>query len=631
MTGMIPLGELDAAADLTTAANIDRYSESQIAVDRRINVAVKPLVASAIADDDSVRLAAIAAMKDAAVIEGVSWSKGALAATDLNTLYNPGVYRLSGAAATGTSNLPPFTGPGAPIVFLTITNVTVSGNTYAVQEVARYGPYAERWWRVSRNTSGAWMGWARTLDSRLIPLDTGANVDDLRLTATYEVSTPTIAAGIQNLPIPNPGILEILTTSNGIVIQRYTTYGGAQAVHLRTSSNVTNGTLGSWTDITASPSTTGGNASNAALSHTDLLSRARTRRGGRIGTAGRGAIALRFDHHLDSFKTKILPLLQERNLPWTQVINPQNVGTGDDNMTWPEIQQMCLDSGGEVWNHGGDHANAMANAAIETQIVGALSTLETNLPALAIEGWAPPGIEAGGYGGAAPFATTTQNTRTFAGQLILENHAFVAGYAAGQYRILDPTVQPIGAPHVTIDQASPSSLTTALTAARDRKAGVAFMLHPNYLGESGYLSVANLIAFLDEIVRMRAADEIAVLSYAGLWVADQTLDYRHDLTPRSQSSKTVSANQVHTVTVPQYRMDQHFGATREISVNLNAASTGTVKIQVGTGPQTSHAVTTGDNTVHRYVTIPADASTDIIISVSATVGATITRVSALAV
>ena len=76
MTGMIPVGEIEAAADLTTGALIDRSSASQVAVDRRIGKQVLPLVADAIADDDSVRLAAIAAMKDAAVIEGVAWTRG---------------------------------------------------------------------------------------------------------------------------------------------------------------------------------------------------------------------------------------------------------------------------------------------------------------------------------------------------------------------------------------------------------------------------------------------------------------------------------------------------------------------------------------------------------------------------
>ena len=57
--GLIPLGEFEAAGDLTTAANIrDEQTESHAAV---VEV-VQPAVAAAVADDDTVVLATAAAV-----------------------------------------------------------------------------------------------------------------------------------------------------------------------------------------------------------------------------------------------------------------------------------------------------------------------------------------------------------------------------------------------------------------------------------------------------------------------------------------------------------------------------------------------------------------------------------------
>lgn len=73
MAGIIPIGELTAASDLTTGALVDRsLSRSQQAVDRRVNAAVVPLVAQAIADDPTIIQAALDAIDNAIDINGLS-------------------------------------------------------------------------------------------------------------------------------------------------------------------------------------------------------------------------------------------------------------------------------------------------------------------------------------------------------------------------------------------------------------------------------------------------------------------------------------------------------------------------------------------------------------------------------
>lgn len=69
MAGMIPVGEIEASGDLTTAANIDgTTSYSGAAVDRRIQMRVRPLVNEAVADNPDLVGMAGAALTTA--IEG---------------------------------------------------------------------------------------------------------------------------------------------------------------------------------------------------------------------------------------------------------------------------------------------------------------------------------------------------------------------------------------------------------------------------------------------------------------------------------------------------------------------------------------------------------------------------------
>src|SRR5699024_9441502 len=168
----------------------------------------------------------------------------------------------------------------------------------------------------------------------------------------------------------------------------------------------------------------------------------------------------------------------------------------------------------------------------------ALAQMAASLPRLAVEGWAPPGLSDGEYMGAAPFKTVEQNTSTYTGQLIMRNHAFVAGYADGVYRTLDPSIFPIGAPHVTLDRANPGQVGRIIDALGSD--GVAFMLHPTYLDQPDYISLADFTAILDDIVARRDAGELRVLTYSGLWLADAASD-RADNLVAGQDSETTGA------------------------------------------------------------------------------------------
>jgi peptidoglycan/xylan/chitin deacetylase (PgdA/CDA1 family) len=523
--------------------------------------------------------------------------------TDLNTVTAPGVYSVESSTSAATLvNAPAGATTGAVLV-----TRTANGNVQ--QQYITTGTPATIFLRgVASVTSGTWGTW-RDLRSQASTTLSGGDMNAVTTPGIYYVPTSGSAAGIANHPDGQPGVLEVFRPADGIVVQRYTSYGTRGTTWYRATSSVSTGNMTPWRDLLASGGSSAGGADAGPYRHTDLVARARLRRGGRIGTGGLAAVALRFDHHLDNFRAKVLPLLRKYNLPWAQAINPQRIGTGDDNATWAELQGWCLDTGGEVWNHSGNHGDAATEAELDTQIAGSLATLQANLPALAIEGWCPPGLADGQYMGASPFKTTEQNTGTYAGRLIMGNHAFVAGYAPGVYRVLDPTVQPIGAPHITIDRASLSSLANTVGQVVSRGAGIAFMLHPNYLDQDGFITTADLETFLADLAARRDAGELVVLSYSGLWVADIATGYRHNLAPATAAN--LAAGQALTVNLPWARTDHHYGSTREIVLDVTATAATTLTIAVGGRPATTHQVPAGTSKVRRFVTLPADISADL--------------------
>ena len=329
------------------------------------------------------------------------------------------------------------------------------------------------------------------------------------------------------------------------------------------------------------------------------VSRFRSRRGGTIGTAGKGVVALRFDHHLAPFRTKVLPLLQKHGLPWAQAINPANLGTGNDDMTMAEIQTMCLETGGEVWNHGRNHGDASTVNAGRREIVQSLNELQAGLPALAIEGFMPPGVAAPGYMGASGFVTPEQ-WATVLGGMIMANHAAVSGYAGGWYRTLDGHID-VGASHRTMDNAQEYHWTQSIEDAAALGMGVTFMVHPNYLDKPGYMTTATLAAALGRIAQARDEGRIEVLTPSALLLADVSSGYRRNLL---RTGGDVAAGWSETVNL--VNPDQR-GAVHEVVADLTGTGDATLTVTEGTRLALSQTVTL-PGTVRLPFTIPADAT-----------------------
>lgn len=372
-----------------------------------------------------------------------------------------------------------------------------------------------------------------------------------------------------------------------------------------------------------------------------LVSAFKARRGGVIGTSGKIPVSLRFDHGLANFGTKVLPLLQKYNLPWSQAINSNQMGDTGNTTTFATFSQWCIDNGGEAWNHGRDHSSATGPEPILKEIVTALDELTAALPALAIEGWAPPGVAAGGFDGYAPMQTLAQHWDTYAGQLVLAYHAAVSGYLPGLYRPV-PADLPIGFGHATIDAQTPAWVDGVLRGAIDSKMGIQFMLHPANVDTAGNMTTAQVEEVFANIATRRDNGEIVVLTPTGTLLADPTSDRRDDLVANGSFANgftgwlntvdwsvttvngityaTTTAGTPITQAVGFARKEAFLGGVRELVYRARATTGAVVRTNaLGTGvdARKEHTLAASSNwvEVRKPVTIPANFTGDLTLAV----------------
>jgi len=357
-------------------------------------------------------------------------------------------------------------------------------------------------------------------------------------------------------------------------------------------------------DVAWSPLAGSGAASDSAGPvRRELLQQGLTsRKGGRIGTNGKGVIALRFDDAPVEFRTTILPLLVERRLPFTRVSTSQSIsGTAIDPSEFPTMQTYCLDSGGEVWNHGATHLDAAGDTNIYAEIVGSLSALRTAMPKLPIDCFAPPGGSETIYGWLMKDLEAWPTT--YAGRTLEANYALVSGYFQNSYyRPLDGLLRD-GQTHYSVDAyTSLSQATVLVDRARDWKTGVVMMWHANNIGASGKQSLADFTATLDYIVAQRDAGNIVVLTKSGLGVADLGSNTRDDILA-TRTGNPFSE----TITFPQYRQNIP-GSTRELTATVTGTAGATVTSTVGTSTRTHTIPAGGTLNLRHPVTIPTDVT-----------------------
>ncbi|MFI2562544.1 polysaccharide deacetylase family protein [Paenarthrobacter sp. NPDC018779] len=335
------------------------------------------------------------------------------------------------------------------------------------------------------------------------------------------------------------------------------------------------------------------------------------RKGGRIGTGGRGAVALRFDDGARDFRDKVLPLLVERSLPFTRVTTTQRIGTvPTESDTWQNIQHYCLQHGGEVWNHGATHKDASGDDALHQEIVGALRDLRRFLPRLPIDCFAPPGGSSIRYDGHMPSRTVAAWAGTFAGRLINDFHALASGYFPDSYyRPLDGVLRD-GQNHYSLDLYTETARATALVdRAREWRTGIVMMWHANNLGVKDRQSMEAFTAILDYLVEQRDQGSLLVLTASGLGTADASSTHRDNILVTGSGNPFAES-----IPYPQYRQNIP-GSTRELTATVSAPAGTAVESVIGESAR-HHVVPVGGTLYLRHLaTVPLDVkSLDITIN-----------------
>ena len=466
--------------------------------------------------------------------------------------------------------------------------------------------------RYDGTTWGQWgkigQPWYRTA------VTAGQDLNDFTSDGYYGVNP---SATITNRPIydSNAAILEVFRHGTGL-LQRYTSIRATgQTVWVRRGNAGTPNVWFDWTQVNTGGGG-GGGGDAAALPRRELLQQGlRARKGGTIGTGGRGVVSLRFDDAAGDFARDVLPLLEERALPFTRVTTTDRVGNtaGGEDDTWPNIQDYCIRAGGEVWNHGKTHGSADTPAQIDAEVSGALATLRTNLPRLPIDCWSPPGGQTTGWDGYMPAETIEQLTESYAGQQIMAHHALSSGYLTNTwYPPLDGVLRD-GQLFYSSDIRDFAFIKTLIDRARDYPSGVTIMFHANNIGEDGHTSAADFVDVLDYIAAQRDAGNILVLTVSGQAVADAASDHRHDLLKTHTGTDWSEF-----VAFPAARPGIT-GSTRELTATVTGTPEATVTSVVGESTKEHTIPAGGTLTLRHPATIPTDATS---VPVSITGGAT---------
>lgn len=453
---------------------------------------------------NAVRLAEALAITRANPIR----SRGVLASgSDVNSLHRSTDNGLWVASTTSSYTNLPFTGGG----MLLVEN---SGAGTGSQRAWRNGTslYWEREVKNAYATPVTWWDW-RT-PGVVLPqeLTAGIDFDAQRNTGDWLIPNTSIAAACSGWPagVPHgPAHLQVRAIRTGVAFQQLHSYGSGGTLLERHTSAIspTPFPWSAWVDLAAAASA----PPSAGLANTMLLDDWSRRRGG-TRTIPTGAVALRFDHGLASFDTKIRPLLEARNLPYALALNsgnwahPENAGITAATVNSWAATGLC-----EVWNHGRTHTGSESEAGWTSEIVTGLTELRAQLPAFEIDGFAIPGTGGVGYGDFGSAQSVTEFYATPAGRLILSHHAISTGYIPDtDLRILDGRPRQ-GLGHYTIDTATPTQIQTKIADAQATRRGLQLMLHPSLVDTAGHITTATLTDVLDHIAGERDAGRLTVV------------------------------------------------------------------------------------------------------------------------
>lgn len=550
INGTVPLAQVptDALVTDATVATTINGTQTGAAIDQRITTQVTPVVeqitADYIASDSTIVDAAAAAVNanpTIAGLEAAKWFRGDYPGGDLFAHVVQGMYFVEPGAAANIPNWPvELSGVGGTVEFNINEGVKfIEVRSYGVRPFS----FTTRSNSVLNNTFTPWERTATKKDVDASQWFKGAFTG----TSIFTWDTPGLyyvpeakAATLTGWPSDMSGVggfFEVRSDQGRktLEVRGY----GARPLTFRTSTNsVVNNTFHPWeqpaskSDIDAALTV----AKPLGLNRDALKGAFTKRRGGKIGVAGKGVVALRFDDPINGLiNSGVADALRDLQIPASAVHCSGNFTAPDlialSNLgTWQTVADWAHNQGMEVWHHGGNHQDASGLTAQTREIITSLADLKAHLPTLEVNKWAQPGVGGTNYDG---FALTDKPELFYdhaAGRLIAQGHSVSSGYMDGWSRPLDGTPRD-GLGHWTVD--TPASLTAAYSHVDEAAmlgTGLAIMLHPNNLDRAGsYSTSPDFISFLEYLAQLRDEGKIEILTLSGLLCADSTTSYRQNV------------------------------------------------------------------------------------------------------
>lgn len=554
-------------------------------------------IAESLAKDTTVREAAVKAMSDEAVKASLSFQKPTVLSGSMNDLVEPGIYPIG---SLEVKDRPPIEAYGS-------CTVVQSSTSTIIQEYTTIQALPQRYIRRGSidKIPYTFLPWTR-YDINGLPdqaptfLTESDDVNALTK-GTYIVSNVVIARALA-LPWEYPCVIKVEPLSSGSAVS-YTATTAEQPPRQFLKSRLNNGTVSSWSEVETVSDKPATADVSGPVRHELLENSLTARKGGTIGTNGKGVIALRFDDAPVEFFEKVLPLLVERRLPFSRVTTSESInGVLIDPSEFSKMQEYCLQNGGEVWAHGKTHGEAGSDALVYAEVVEALDSLREDLPKLIVDCFAPPGGSVT-WGGYLPGRDVASWSDTYAGQLIMGHYALASGYFQDTYyRPLDGRLRN-GQVHYSCDNYNAATSKTLVDRARDWKVGISMMYHANNLDTDSHTSLSDFVQVLDYIVAQRDSGRIEVLTLTGMAVADVSSSFRDNVLTKNSSTNTFSESIIY----PQFRQNI-YGSNRELTAKITAAEGTVVTSKVGTSEKTHTVPTGGVLNLRHPVTIPLDST-----------------------
>ena len=409
--------------------------------------------------------------------------------SDVDAIREAGVYSVPTATVANSLVNWPTNRAGILTVW---TNTDTSATSQEVVAMVSAGSPVERYSRATISSlNTAWSSWTNGefMKGTLVG---PVNLDTFRSPGAWAVAA---ISGIENLPVASPGVLEnIVFSGAGVAVQRYTARVSATDSQVYTRTTLL---TGGWAGIPWKLLGGGGGAGSSrvtdvqASDHASRVELAASRRGGSIGTGGKPVFMWRFDHWLVAFRDKILPILQEFDLPATLNVNYDNIDNpqnGGGSITWEDVQDWNQYSGIEIANHGATHTNASTMESIYHEVVEGRRLLEAAMPRVAVETWQEHGsayLVASDLDGdiGLDLGREPRNFfESYAGRLVMAEHAVVEGKNGSFYPPLTGKPQ-IGQSHYSMDRQTAAEAIATIQYAQRVGRGLTGYTHPGLMDQ----------------------------------------------------------------------------------------------------------------------------------------------------